>query len=456
METKSLEQKITEEITKHRFSPYELPALLNIAKTNSVVTDLFKQFEGNEKLFRLMTLHRLDLFGIETEVKTTLFLYCNLPKTVTGGNKGGVSNALEFIIKEKIEKTEENGLSLFNHAVGNIEGLSMDFKDIACYFLIDFFRHNPNLLELANAEGFDFKSMKEKVKDYEGTIEFESYFTKKTGNYTENVDSEIRKKIERIALQVAANITSKVEQTIDGLNKVAPDLTLYFHKQSILWLTLLLERTEFSIDEYTQCLDTLFRIKAIQNKHIVTWCENCNKHEPSFQIITGKIAPSNLTGKKECIQCQNKKHYSFSAIYSLESGLKDIVNSKDGVLATYLSWLADKKGMTVECSTYAGPYETDILINKKYLVECKNFKVEKDESAMLINAKKSFSQLEKQINKFKTEGIIIERAYLLWNLDVDDKDLREALETTFRSQRQQYGFEVIPYYEVEEFVKTLQ
>lgn len=456
METKSLEQKITEEITKHRFSPYELPALLNIAKTNPIVADLFKQFEDNEKLFRLMTLHRLDLFGIETDVKTTLFLYCNLPKAVASGNKGSVSNALQFIIKDKIEKTEENGLSLFNHAVGNIEGLSMDFKDIACYFLIDFFRNNPNLLQLANSDTFNYKLMKEKVKDYDGTIEFESYFLDKTLNYTENVDPEVRKKIERIALQVASNITSKVEQTIEGLNKITPDLTLYFHKQSIIWLTLILERTEFNIDEYTQCLDTLFRIKAIQNRHIVTWCESCNKHEPSFQIIAGKIAPSNMTSKKECIQCQNKKHYSFSAIYSLEAGLKDIVNSKDGILATYLSWLADKKGMTVECSTYAGQYETDILINKKYLIECKNFKVEKDENTILINAKKSFSQLEKQIKKFKAEGVIIERAYLLWNLDVNDKDLRAAMESTFRNQRQQYGFEIIPYYEVEEFVKALQ
>ena len=149
METKSLEQKITEEISKHRFSAHELNELLNLSKSNPVITDLFKEFSSNNDLLRLLTLHRLDLFGFESDIKSSLLLYCNLPKNITTGNRNNISNALKFIINEKVEKTEENGLAFMNSMIGNADAISEDFKDVICYFLIDLLRNNPNILDLA-------------------------------------------------------------------------------------------------------------------------------------------------------------------------------------------------------------------------------------------------------------------------------------------------------------------
>lgn len=456
MEDTTLEQKINEKISKHRYTPYDLNALLNISKSNAAIGDLFKEFATNEKLLRLLTLHRLDLFGFATDLKGSLLLYCNLPKNLANGEKNNMSNALKHIINEKVGKTEENGLAFLNNAIGDPEIILEDFKDISCYFLISLIRANKNLVDLINCESFDYKTMKTLLKNYENTVDVVSYFENASSNYNGLVDSEIRKKVEKIALIVVENMTSKVEEIMEGFSKITPDLTLYFHKQSIVWLSSILEKTNQDIDEYTLCLDTLFRIKAIENKHIVTWCESCNKHEPSFQLITGKIAPSNLKGKKECIQCQNKKHYSFSAIYTLNNVLKDILNSKDGILATYLTWLLDKKAMSVECSKYAGQYETDILVNKKYLIECKLFRMDKDENAMEINIKKAFTQLKKQILKFKEEGIIIEQAYLLWNLDGEDKNLKAHLDIQYNDLRVKYGFKIISYCDVQEFVAGLK
>ena len=132
------------------------------------------------------------------------------------------------------------------------------------------------------------------------------------------------------------------------------------------------------------------------------------------------------------------------------------MDSKDGILATYLSWLLDKKGLKVECSKFAGIYETDILVDSQYLIECKLFKSDKDENAMWVNIKKSFTQLKNQIKKFQEEGIAIKQAYLLWNLDVDDKELKSKLDADFKAMREQYGFKIIPYYEVEDFVNGIK
>lgn len=457
MEAITLEQKINSEITKHRFSPHQLNTLLNISKSNSVITDLFKEFETNEKLLRLLTLHRQDLFALGTDIPTSLLFFCNLPKSLSQTGKNSMSNALKYIISEKIEKTEENGLTLLNNAIGKSDKIVDDFKDIITYFLVDFFRNNPSLLNMANSDEFNYKIMKGNTAGDKNILELTTnYFDVKLNNYNNSVDPEIRKRIEKIVLDVVSNVTSTFEQTIESFSKITPDLTLQFHKQSIVWLSSILEKTDQGIDEYVDSLDTLFRIKAINNRHIFTWCEICNKHEPSFQIVTGKIAPSNLVSKKECFQCQNKKHYSFSAIYSLNPALKDILDSKDGILATYLSWLLDKRGFSVECSKYAGVYETDILVNNQYLIECKLFKSDKDENAMWVNIKKSFSQLEKQIKKFQEDGVTIKQAYLLWNLDIDDKDLKSKLDTDFKAMRDQYGFRIIPYYEVEDFVNELK
>lgn len=457
METPTLEQKINEEISKHRFSPYQLSELLTISKNNEEIRDLFREFADDENLMRLLTLHRLDLFGFETDVKVPYFLFCNLPKA-NGAKTNNVSSALKFIISEKIENVEDKGMHLFNSAVGEAGTIANDFKDIVCYVLIEFMRENKTLLDLANAEKFNYSIMKNAVKDYENTVVLKEFIEKKTTGYfnPEVVDPEIKNKIEKVVLHIISNVMSKIDQTLENFQQLFPDLTLYFHKQSIIWVSALLDLTEIAIEDYGECLNTMFRIKAIQNKHIVTWCESCNKHAPSFEVVTGKIAPSNLTNKRECLQCENKKHYSFSAIYGLSQGLKDILNSKDGILATYFAWLLDKNNISFETSKYAGKYETDVLVKGKHLIECKLFRIDKDENALFVNVRKAFTQLEKQIQKFKDDGITIEKAYLLWNLEIEDKDIAVKLDGMFKFQREKYGFQIIPYDKVSDLINLIK
>lgn len=454
----SLEKKINEEISKHRYSPFDLDQLHSISKSNQEIVDLFREFATNENLFRLLTLHRLDLFGFETEVKIPYFLYCNLPKSSINKNNSNVSSALKFIISEKIESVEEKGLKLFENVVGEASNIEEDFKDIITFMLIDYLRNNSVLLQLANGNEFNYQIMKQAVKDYNGTVKLKKHFDERFQQYFEGdtIDLEIKKKIEKVVLHLVSNFMSKVDSTLENFQQMFPDMTLYFHKQSIIWLSSILDISEMEISEYTKCLDTMFRVRAINNKHIVTWCEHCNKYEPSFEIVTGKIAPSNLESKRTCLQCGNKKNYSFSAIYGLTQPLKDILNSKDGILATYFTCLLEKSGLNFEGSKYAGVYETDILVNKKHLIECKLLRINKDKNAVEINIKKAFTQLENQIKKYADEGVKIEKAFLLWNLEVEDKDFAATLDISHKELRNKYGLKIYPYYQINELINSLR
>src|ERR1041385_71122 len=184
MKTKTLEQKVTEEFSKHRYSPQQLNELLAIAKNSPVVQALFKECSTNKSLLRLMSLHRLDLFGFENNLKSSVLLYCNLPKNITVGEKNPVPNALKFIIAEQIEKTEEHGLSFIKEAVGDIDAVTEEFKDIVAYFFIDFLRHNKDILELATGADFSYGIMKQKLKDYADTINISPFLEDRINNFS--------------------------------------------------------------------------------------------------------------------------------------------------------------------------------------------------------------------------------------------------------------------------------
>lgn len=451
MNPKSLTTKIEEEINKPRLSNYSLNELVEEINSSQVLSFFFRQLKDHDTYKKLLFLHRNDLFRTSTEVPIPYFWICDNAKKGSKSNikNPEVSRALTHILSENDpENTEDKFKAIFKQTLNIDDKAFDDIKDIVAYFFIDFLRDNPELLATATADTFSFVEMKKRLGNYEN-INLPSSIS---STDSKEIDPIVVEKIEGLVLPIVASIMAKVETSMEAVSSLGPPVVLSLHKITKSWLANFLRKSTLEYKEYMAVLDDFYRYKVIENKDTVTWCERCSVDALQYTKHHGALAPSKVS-KDKCISCSGKK--SFSSIYGINPILKESIYSKDGLLAVYFCWLLKKKNIQFDVNKSVGQYETDFIIKKQILVECKVYKAEKDNEAIKSELDKVVKQLEKHIKQAREKGIEIKIAVLLWNRYKVDSALVAKTKEKFKSLVEDCKFSILTPLQVEQFVETL-
>ena len=286
-----------------------------------------------------------------------------------------------------------------------------DIKDIAVYFLIEFIRRNPRLLELVNAPSFDYASMKRILKDYDGTVSFDPVLEMLTNSEPGGADPAVVKKMENLILAVVTAFSENLQSVLEGAHQVIPNLLLPFHLASAALIQKILKASGTDFDDYGTVLEGMYLKGLIQNESVVFWCQSCSVESPASEQRLGRIAPSKIT-KNRCLTCG--KYQSYGSIYSLNEDLQEMFFCKDQLLAIYIGWMFAQKGIKFETGVSTSNYEHDFLL-KHGVVSVKVFKAEKDEIAIRSELDSALAQLEKHVKELEQEGRSIKWAWLVWN-----------------------------------------
>ena len=176
------------------------------------LSSYFNQLKNLQKHKQLLFLHRYDLFGFEDEMQIPYIHLCNLPKKSKKYVIEDESKALPYFVSNELQVVErgKNLLSvMFGIDEKQWETMSEDLKDVLAYFVIYFIRNNPNIKKLIQSKNFDYKKMKDILKDYNNTIYFEAFshdieraFTTGKGD----IDPIIMSKSQNLLIQFMAGI----------------------------------------------------------------------------------------------------------------------------------------------------------------------------------------------------------------------------------------------------------
>lgn len=457
-EKESLDLKMEKVVRASVQSGKSTKELIEDVSSNKPLNIFFNQISSNPHHKRLLFLHRFDLFGIEDEMQLPYFHLCGPPIGEKELSTQAESTALQYVVSSEIEVVG-NGKIILQTMFGIDENkwkiFSEDFKDVVAYFAIQFIRSNPNIKRLINTEKFDYQIMKEILKDYNNTIDFDTFGKEIESAFETDqgeIDPVIKSKIERLIIQTISGIMKNIEGVIESTKKMMPNYILPLHLSSSLWLRNLLSRSGLSFQEYLNVLDELYRNRLIENKSTIFWCENCSLENPSYSEHHGRIAPSKIS-RNNCLNCDQP--LSYASIFSLDRTLREAIFSKDGLLPVYLGWLLKKEGIEFEMGKYSKKYENDFVINKSTLVECKMFKSEKDLVAIRSEIDSGFSQIKEHIEQLDSEGIEIKQACLLWNRNDDAKELQKKLQSKYNELFKKYKLKIIYPDEIEETIEEM-
>jgi hypothetical protein len=456
---KSLEERL-DKIVKSRLRPKKsTKELIDEAFLSPNLSSYFNQLPNNQIHKQLLFLHRFDLFGFEDELQIPYIHLCNLSTKSQNKITGGESRALPYFVSEELQVVDK-GKNIIHLMFGidenQWETMSEDFKDVLAYFIIFFIRSNQNIKKLIQAKSFDYKKMKDVLKDYQDTIDFEAFSKEvekafQTGKG--NIDPIIRSKAESLFIQFVTGIIKNMEGFIENVPKIMPNYILSFHLSSTYWLKNLLIKSGLTFKDFIDLLDELHRNYLIEKKSTIFWCESCNLEYPSYTQHQGRIAPSK-TCRSKCLNCN--KPQSHASIYSLEPILRESIFSKDGLLSIYFGWLLKKHNLEFEVGGFSDKYENDFIIRNSIIVEGKMFKTDKDLDAIRSEMINSFFQIEKHIKQLESEGFRINQAYLLWNRDNHYEKIQKKLKTKHKELFNKYGFKIICPYEMEMIIEEMK
>lgn len=453
----SFEAKVNRILKSKPLSKKSTKELIDNISPSSKLDLYFDQLPRSPKHKRLLFLHRSDLFGLEDEMLIPYLRLCSIPESKSDEKvTRNESKALQYFVSKELEKDTQELFKIMFDDKSQLDAFLEDFNDVIAYFFILFIRSSSNLKKLIHDENFDYKKMKDVLRNYQDIIDSEAFNNEiesafKSGK--SEIDPIIKSKVEKIVLQLLSKYVKNREEFFENTQKMMPDVIMPFHLISKLWLNNVLKKSGLSFKDYLDILNELHRNELIKNQNTIFWCESCNLESPLYSEQHGRIAPSKTTSTK-CLSCDRTQ--SHASIYSLDSTIKDSIFSKDGLLAVYFGWLLKKEGIEFNESSYSGKYENDFVIKKSILVECKMFKLNKDLGAKRSEMISGFSQIEKHIEQLNSKGTEIKQAYLLWNRRDNEKALQTKLHSEHKELFEKYKLKIICPDEIEETIKEMK
>jgi len=360
----------------------------------------FENLWDNIDMQKILFSHRKQIFHEFSEDGIDLrfpFLFLsNLPQNVKKPSLDVLSVQTEF---KEMERTQT-----FANINGYIEEIKNELEDLVYYYLIKFLRHNPQIIEVAQADDFSHHSMKKELKDYKN-INYDIF-----NDLSEIISNECGDEMEglinvnRGLKNIKDNIGYNWLDIINSLDfsHIKGGLSLSGYQNIIEFLT----KSDIKIKNYENILSELYSLRLIENIGTVFWCSQC-LDEPFITHTISNIHPSQYNLK--CPKC-NKKMYYVSA-YALDETILNYIYDSDGLLKYAFNWLLlneEDEGIQIENSFYSSKYENDFVIGysgKKYLVEIKMHNTLKDSDSIKEHFIKDLTQLRKHLEGFENDSM---------------------------------------------------
>ncbi len=426
----NLIKAIENEVQKPRFSSKSTLELIEIVENNTKLSKLFNSLNENAALKKLLFLHRIDLFGFESDMLIPYFYFCNQPKR-SEKQKSEVSKTLKGIVKHNTSDIEQRGKSFIKEIIGIENDLIADVADISAYFFIHYARVNPEFLNLMNAEKFSFTEMKATLKDYKDVITVPDYLVTLIEGKDKPIDPIVLDKIFKLVIKVTSTLMSNPDKNFAAVNNSLPDIDFIWHHNSKYRVNEMLELTQLNYNEYRCALDDLYRLGLIESNNTITWCESCSTDHPTYNKVSAKLSPEKFTRKQKCLSCDNSSFMNFGAIYDIDTELKQILLSQDGILPVYLCWMLKQKNVSFSANSKGANYELDVLVRNNMILECKTLKQNKDALAIKTELSKNCLQVIRQVEAKRKEGIEIKKAFVVWNKS--QEEISEIVESVIEA-----------------------
>lgn len=371
---------------------------------------------------RLLSLHRADLLGAGAN-RAGAFLYLSSLQKPKGRQRvttAGPSKALEHAVAVEVlspDQMKDFFAGAFGLGPGDVSGVISAIADIAAYFGLVLVRSNESLRSLVSSAGFSFALMKERLGDYKSSVSTEAVKAQVNAilKGTVEADPDLARRVEGVLVPILAQIAKSGLPDLQKLVKAMPNLLLTLHLESQRIVSDLLEKSGLDFSQYIDVLEDMHLFNLIQSNNIIHWCENCSLEIPLIESSTGRIDPSKLA-RKDCMNCRNPM--SYSAIYSPHELVKEALLCKDGFLSVLFGWCLRRDGIEYTIGEYAGELETDFIVIRpgaQTVIECKTFKVDKDDAAIRDEMRGALSQLGRQVKALRDKGAHVDRAFVLWN-----------------------------------------
>jgi len=435
---KSISQEIESAMKRLPVKVRKNKELLDEILTSKGLLGLLHFVREKPESAKVLFLNHLDLFGTIGQTRAP-YLYL--------GSERKKSHAKSKILENKIIslKAEQSLASMalmvqFGLNKEEIERAGRDLLDAVVYALVTLFRTSTKLKTLITSDEFNFKILRESVKDYSDVISENQINEVLRGLLKESKDPELMKTITRLIRTLFVGIGKRPIEFFRIVNLSTEMFLLEQHQNTSNIVSELLRKASISSESYVDLLDRLFIDNLIQTVSSIFWCENCGDEKARYFELHGQFKPSQMM-KWKCPNC-GKKGLS-SSVFALDSLLLDCIYGQDGFLGLYFAWRLTDEGIPFESGVTIDGYECDFISNDT-LIECKMFQMPGRDSTNIENLESVVADLKKKVELSSSDDRKIEYTILLWN-QTDSTDLVEHISVKNSEFIDEFQFKIYTY-----------
>ncbi len=293
-----------------------------------------------------------------------------------------------------------------------------DFRDLLYYYCLKFARSSTKTKNLVTGRDFSFRIMQQALADYAGINQDElfcEFNAPASPDTIPGADIDVVKVLEKLKSRFIASVLENPLATVLADAPISSSLLLdQLASRPFQYVRDLESSAGLKSQDYQQCLNELYDLKAASNMESVFWCEN-REHEPV--MMTTKASLGAMASGPNCPKCMNPTNYSTA--YKLSQTLTDsILFSGGGFLSVMVGWVLKQNQIVFQASRSIEGNEMDFLIdvdNNKWLVECKMHRHEIEPENLVQSWKKDSRKMDKKISLLEKQELKIERKIIVYN-----------------------------------------
>lgn len=415
-------------------------------------------WKPNSIVAKLFFVHRAQIFPTEESVTVPLIFWDNF-------GEGLLQLQDTAIVEAAVELESIKGAQLSTKIQTIFADLIKQYKDLISYFGIELIRQNKQLRKLVTDEEFSYQIMKRTLGKHK-TLDLapfgqlnENRFIDDETNVDEIGDPVVKSQFNQMFEKGMDTFIRNFSEITPGFIRVLSTFSAFLipsiierHKSMIN----LFEAQGFNSQEYTRILSDLYTAGIIKNVTAIMWCRSC-RDSPQIYHSTSQFSPDHL--KMSCLNCG--RMMDIGAIYSVDKTIRDCILSQDGLLSVAVAWFLDQEGLTYEYSQ-KGVSEYDFICQTPrgtVLIECKMFRTDKAETAVIANLGKSIEQMIRHIKELQAADVNLVESYLVCNFDSNTiqaswEELNQK--QTIRDKILTNNIEIISYENIPELLKSFK
>ncbi|MEE9283684.1 MAG: hypothetical protein V3U49_06385 [Nitrososphaerales archaeon] len=320
----------------------------------------FKRLFSKEAYLRLFFVHRDIIFPTSGTVRFPILFWNNIGDEAESALRP-ISSTVEL---DDIKREKASDL------IGKIIATVGDeIKDLIAYGVIKFVRNNEDIRKLVDSGEFSFKLMKETLRDYSSlNLRVFDGSALQASNTNVDYDPQLDEKFKKLTGAITKGLKGVSEEFVEFLSNLAADPTTFYHIGGYSQLSKLLQVSGLDKNEYGELLTELHADAIVSTFQTIFWCNKCLDNRIVIKTKS-ELNPSHLS--IPCPRCS--RTMMTSALYSLDTVVKDAILSKNGLLGVALARLLMENHFDYEAEIF-NHQEYDFIAKTSegtILIECK-------------------------------------------------------------------------------------